>query len=319
MGGERRHATVRSSRWAVLVGLLIGSVLPLAPLRGGEENLRLPHWFWRPPDRPGVGVGCARPGNYAETTFGAAFEDAAQRLWRDRRSRIVTERYALVDANSTFIFNAPLKVRVDTAGFAAFSASLVRVDSARSEQLAVMLVATEPVDVSTAIVPAPPPPDFEAIDDPANYTHIQITPEYFTEISSWREAEKEARTQLAFQARTILTRDVITLNKLVSGSMRRSVDVILSDVRTIARGIDTATSARVVAVRVARSGVKVPDYPLHVQDSLDAAHRATLDSLETTEEARLDTFQRQEEAKVDSLRGRQEAGVDSVQARQPDP
>jgi len=232
-------------------------------LAGGEY---LPSWFWAPPVFADIrcSVGYANEYEYAASSYNAAFDNAALRIWYDRSSRIKVNSGILSLHDETMFLEGTSQISTDTLGFAAFKGSLVRVDSCWVENLVLMLVSTRPITVETNLT-APPTPPVEFDSLPGLTYGVGHAPAYYYSSSSWLDAEIDARLEMALCAFSNVRVHVRMFDQLYGRYSIRKADVLAKDIRVVARYLDTAMGRHVVVVATERESIR--PYPSVVQQS----------------------------------------------------
>jgi|GEM_PF-1391838 len=224
---------------ALFLSLLTGC----APTVRLEESslVLMPGWFWRTTVEINthLAVGYAPVYYNLATSYDAAFDDAALRMFTDRRCRIVGERGSAWEGSAVMSLGSNLRIEADTAGFAVFKSGLARLDSISSAGLAAMLVGTRITQVDK--MPHPPPPirDIQLSTNPTVITGLGSALLYHQPASSWLEAERTARLEAAMAAATRMRGEAADIGSSSLKTTLIEVDVQMKNIRTIARTIDT--------------------------------------------------------------------------------
>ncbi len=230
-------------RWLAGAILLPVGVLFAAP---PEE---MPLWFWTPPHTGNVRSAVGYAGAYytPASSYEEAFQDAAQRLWTDRRCRIVVKTGSSTIAERTLSIGNVFRIEADTTGYAAFRQSLVRLDSCWTDSLVVMLAGTSALDITPWSHPAPAP----ELEMDRNAGFVQGTgfaPLYYHTASSWREAENAARRDLALAAEATVQSLTETRNDQLARTLVLESDVTVAGIHVLGRYREPVSGVFVVVV-----------------------------------------------------------------------
>lgn len=243
-------------RWPpAVVPLLLAIVFVAGVSRAGSA--RLPAWFWTPPSGSEVEcrVGYAGEYEHPESSYREAFEDAARRLWRDRCCRIEVRSGALTLHGETMSLDIGYRITADTADFAAFRETLVRLDSCWTDSLVVMLVGTDRIELDRRMIEAPPlPVEFHGTAG-VGYG-IGAAPAYYHGTSSWREAELGARLDLALNANSTLDVRRRLRDKLYGNLTVRSAGVVAREITVLQRFYDRERGHYMVIVATDRTAIR---------------------------------------------------------------
>jgi len=216
--------------------LIIGCSAPVQSLKPGFEPVLLPVWFWNTPRISGVSlaVGYSPLHRESEYAYKEAFQDAAWRLFCDRRCRIYGEKGIASSPEGTMQMGSTIRIEVDSTGFSAFSKKLVKLDSVATKTMRIILVGTAKVEINKARISVP---DFE-IDNPERDLGLGSAPIYYHESSSWIEAEREARIQLALDAQAEFMGTSETVDEMILQTSVTKTDVTLTGIQTLHRRIN---------------------------------------------------------------------------------
>lgn len=217
----------------------------------------LPWWFWTPPNNKDATcqVGYADEYEYPESSYNAAFNDAALRLWNDRKCRIRVDSGILSLHGETMSLNGSYDISADTTGFAVFMESLVRIDSCWVNNLVLMLVSTTPFMIDSHSIAPPMPPEHYHSKPGFSYG-IGYAPAYYYTTSSWKDAETRARLELALCAASNVRVHARILNEWYGRYSIRKADVLAINIQVIARYLDTSTQRHVVVVATKRENIR---------------------------------------------------------------
>ncbi len=199
---------------------------------GSEKEIIMPAWFWDSP--ASTAVGYSLPHQDSEDAYADAFHDAAWRLFCDRRCRIAGEKAVASSPEGTMQMGSTIGIDVDSTGFEAFSRSLVRLDSAATRAMRIILVGGSNVTIDRTPVPAP----VTAPDNGSTPVGYGSAPPYYYESSSWIEAEYKARLELALQAYSRFTGSSERIDDQILKTSVTGTDVILTNVQTVCRRMD---------------------------------------------------------------------------------
>jgi len=219
-----------------------------------------PAWFWDPPKEP-TAVGYSPMYRESPTANDSAFKDAALRLFMDKRARVSGGTAISETVWGTRNEGNSIDYQLDESDWAMFDnflTSVVRLDSCIVPSLGVgkamriILVGTAEIQVDRSIVPTP-----KDIDAPQGLTDaVGSAIPYFYASSSWQEAERISRVQLAQNSAsvqgltTVETYDsrTSTQSTVTARTVNTDVNVILSNVRVVKRRFDPSTGAHRVWV-----------------------------------------------------------------------
>lgn len=224
-------------------GLVVGLLLLLGPVSGvlfAAEPLNLPAWFWQPPqagDAP-VAVGYARPYRYPASSYEEAFDDAARRLWQDRSCTIRAAKASMKTGPEVLSLGSIAQIEADTSGFAVFQANLVRLDSCWTDRLVLMLVGSK--DIPELKRDRMPSPDHETdtATDPDFLKATGIASTYRFLTTSWLEAERWARRNLALYVQSTVKSYAVTHNQQNIATQTIESVIAFRDIKTLLRTYD---------------------------------------------------------------------------------
>ena len=219
---------------------IISAVVILSLAHAGNENqkdnFQLPAWFW---DTPVAGstltaVGYSQPYRESEHAYADAFNDGAWRLFRDLHSRISGERGTSTVAEGMMNIGSTIRQEIDSTGFTAFSKTIIRLDSASTPTLRIVLVSTGDLPINRELLSE------QSIAPEIIGSHLTqgSAPIYYHESSSWIEAEREARIELAIGTLSSLKGQTEIVDDNIFQTSITETDVILTDIRTMHRRID---------------------------------------------------------------------------------
>ena len=144
-----------------------------------------------------MAVGYSAPHRDSPSAYADAFRDAAWRLFCDRSSLITGERGSATAPEGVLDLGSTLTQEVDSAGFEDFTKGIVRLDSALAGGMRLMLVGTSALPVDTARIKSPPDENPAVGGAPVAEGEAPL---YYYAASSWQEAERKARLELALGA-----------------------------------------------------------------------------------------------------------------------
>jgi hypothetical protein len=216
--------------------LVIGCSAPVQSLKPELEPVLMPVWFWDTPRMGGISfaVGYSPLHQESDHAYQEAFQDAAWRLFCDRQCHIYGEKGIASSPEGTMQMGSTIRIEVDSTGFSAFSGRLVRLDSLATTTMRVILVGTAEVVIDKARISVP---DFE-ITDPEKNLGLGSAPIYYHESSSWIEAEREARIQLALDAHAEFMGSSETADEMILQTAVTKTDVALTGIQTLHRRIE---------------------------------------------------------------------------------
>jgi len=214
--------------------LMVSSiVLSMGSSVHGEDDLLLPGWFWDTPvsDEISFAVGYSNAYIESDHAFGEAFEDAVLRLFTDIHCHIKGEKASASSPGGTMHMGSTIQLVSDTTGLAAFREQVVRLDSVRTPEMLIMLVSTRQIKINRKLTKQPGNPETE------NGVPCSA-PLYMHQSSSWIEAERQARIEIA----TGISSVVKVIDRKQDGRVTKTIvtatDVMLTNVQTIHRRID---------------------------------------------------------------------------------
>ena len=196
----------------------------------------LPVWFWDTPRLSGVSlaVGYSPLHQESDHAYQEAFQDAAWRLFCDRECRIYGEKGIASSPEGTMQMGSTIRIEVDSTGFSAFSKKLVRLDSVATRTMRIILVGTGRVEIDKTPIASP---TFE-MEDAGQGLGLGSAPIYYHESSSWIEAEREARIQLALDAHAEFMGSSETADEMILQTAVTKTDVTLTGIQTLHRRIE---------------------------------------------------------------------------------
>ncbi len=243
---------VRKSDGRIL-GLSCILVLITITSSAADKQLSMPSWFWDMPSDINQSerwaVGYSRPHRDSDHAYDDAFLEGAWRLFSDGHSLVKGESGTASTPRGTMHLGRTLRFsEIDSSAFNVFLKTVVRIDSASTETLRVMLVATGNIKVGRARI-VQPSVGFENENNRKLTTGAaQI---YHFQMSSWIEAEREARLQLATNVYSKIraidksvtafsdSRKMIDLNSRITTI---ETNAVLRNVRTVRRRFDTRSN-----------------------------------------------------------------------------
>jgi len=237
-------------RWAAIVMLFIA----YCGVISAEDNL--PAWFYLPPQQPGIlcEVGYADPYYVPSSSYNEAFEDAAMRLWANRHCIIQVEAAAATHHDDTRLLGGRYAVEFDTIGYSEFKSQLVRIDSCWTDRIVVMLVANDLISVNSSLIESPDSLFLNQYS--TDWVYGQGTaPEYYHMKSTWLEAEKYARRNLAFCANSLMDIWVITNELYYNRYSTRRARIEIRNMNVIRRYVDKSGKGFVVVLRAPRVNI----------------------------------------------------------------
>lgn len=242
--------------WLAFALLLAGLFIPLpGGVTVGQCVAELPPWFTRPGDSAGMAVGYSRPYFIPQSSYDEAFEDASRRLWADRDCIIQATSASVTSGGRTTHMGGVYEVLVDTTGYAAFSESLLRVDSLWTGNLVAMLVDLPEIRDSNPDNLGP-----SAASPSDWYTASYEVPLYHYWTSSLLEAEALARKELTFYTAVHVRGEQRVLNDLMLKTVDLQARTHFRGIRTLTREIDPVGGTCRITVGVPPEGVHLLAY-----------------------------------------------------------
>ncbi|NQT34889.1 hypothetical protein HQ587_06845 [bacterium] len=235
----------------ILFPTIISAVIVLSFAHAGNENqkdnFQLPAWFWDTPVAGSalIAVGYSQQYRESEHAYKDAFHDGAWRLFRDLHSRISGERGISTVAEGTMNIGSTIRQEIDSTGFSAFSKTIIRLDSASTPTQRIMLVSTRDIPINRELLPE------QSVAPEITGSHLAqgSSQLYYHESSSWIEAEREARIELAIGTFSSLKGQTEIVDDNVFQTSITKTDVILTDILTMHRRIDRKKGLVTVWVR----------------------------------------------------------------------
>jgi len=218
-----------------------------------ESHAQYPVWFTEQGRIPGprVVVGYAQPGYRHDSTGGAAYQDALFSYARQNHVKIVGGQIFWNTEAGSFWMGSDFSEDVDTTGLTQAAESLAVLDSFTTPSMQALLLGPKGDELDPAWktrtrwgsrspewIESPPA---SSTDEYA----VGMAPQYYYESSSWKEAERMARRNLA---RSVFT-TVRMLQKSgiqAQGIEHEELRVDLHDISVAARWTDV--NARIVYV-----------------------------------------------------------------------
>jgi len=225
------------------VGLLIAQ---------DEGTYLMPEWFWVTPEKEGslFAVGYARCYYTIQTSYDEAFQDAAWRLFINTESRVVGERGMTRTPRGMFSAGSTMKFVVDSTRFDTFAGTLVRIDSATTDELVVMLLGTNKLSLKRRPKPSPAIPQPSDFERNGFMVLVGSSTRYRYEASSWKDAERNARVEAAVTLNLKIRSIEAHASEQDMQTVVLETDAVIRNLQTVARAIDPVTGERIVLVRV---------------------------------------------------------------------
>jgi hypothetical protein len=208
-------------------------VLVIAGYAYGEDDPILPYWFWDIPvnDNALLAVGYSNAYIESDHAFNEAFDDAVLRLFIDMNCQIKGERATATSPSGTMHMGSTIQVSKDTLGLAEFKLQVIMLDSVRTPEMLIILVSNKEMEINHSLIKQPPEP---YVDNAVSGS----APIYLQQSSSWIEAERVAREELALSKSASVKVVDRKENNNVIKTIVTTTDVMLSDVQTIHQRID---------------------------------------------------------------------------------
>lgn len=213
--------------------------------------INLPGWFWDTPivKNESFAVGYSTVYHNLESSFEIAFDNASWQLFQDQECNIIGERAYIRVPDGVLSMGGVFKVLVDSASFESFKKTIYHIDSTVTADLVLALVGTKQIGAMRKLIPSP------RIRDPDYYLKEEtivgmgISPQYHYETSSWEEAERNARIELAFSSDASIRSLEASIPPHDVQTTVVSTDVVLREIQSVARAIDPVTNVRIIVVR----------------------------------------------------------------------
>ena len=218
-----------------------------------ELHAQYPVWFieqGRIPE-PRVVVGYAQPGYRHDSTGGVAYQDALISYARQSRVKIAGGQIFWNTEAGSFWMGSDFSEEVDTTGLAQAAESLAVLDSFTTPSMQALLLGPKVLELDSPLkaiteweTRAPEWIESPPVSSTDEYA-VGMAPQYYYESSSWKEAERMARRNLA---RSVYT-TVRMLQKSgiqAQGIEHEELRVNLHDISVAARWTDV--NARIVYV-----------------------------------------------------------------------
>jgi hypothetical protein len=205
-----------------------------------------PGWFLRQEGMkcPMTAVGYAVPSFYRDSSIAQATRNAAENVGRQTATHVQGGQVFWATEGGTYLMGADFREQYDTGASKSALSSLVPVDTFVTSSIALVLLSDSGCQVDRRILgrladEVEGPAWTETLPLDAKYTYaVGVAPEYYYEVSSWLEAERSARRNLA---RSVVT-EIKSLQKLSAreGQELRSeeLSVSLHHIEAVARWRD---------------------------------------------------------------------------------
>jgi len=225
--------TSRIIHIAILVLLICTYQFAVAGKKHKKHEPPLPVWFW---DTPQINNGLLTVGyskSYIESkhAYQDAFLDGAWRLFCGKQSRIAGEKAIASSPSGMSHMGSTIREIADSTGFSRFCKRIVRIDSAATPTLRVILIGTRKIDVDQTLMTSPPEPNINL----SRSVSQGCSKMYEFEYSSWLEAERKARNSLA----TGISIEQECLEASTQDNAFKTIvtktDILLTNVQTIHR------------------------------------------------------------------------------------
>lgn len=246
-----------TSRWAkcgrrlaLICGLFLGTCV--------ARSQSYPYWFLHQGEVqcPALAVGYANPSFYRDSAIVHARRNGVENFARMHRTRIAGGQAYWSTEAGTYWMGSNFREEFDTAF--TMSSSMVVLDSHNAQDFVVSLLGDSScvIDASARVKepvsgrPAPGWTESPPRDEGYHYA-VGVAPEYYYETSSWIEAERLARRNLARN----VSLEIKSLQKVAVGGQdirHEELDVTLRDIEVVARWRDVARKIMYVLLRTSK-------------------------------------------------------------------
>jgi len=202
----------------------------------GQKNF-YPSWFVTAPEGAVTAVGYALSSYYPENAIQLACENAFYNLASFKSTRFKGEEGTISVPNGHLYAGNNFVEIIDSTLLENLSNQIVYLDTTIVGSLTLVLVSDEHIDISKELVEVNRLPIWiNQLPDATNELYaIGVSPIYFREVSSWLQAEKDARLQLALSLGIRIKTMEKQLNESYQEITQYSVDQILKNVKVVAR------------------------------------------------------------------------------------
>ncbi|MBC8205202.1 hypothetical protein ISS30_04335 [bacterium] len=200
------------------------------------EPLVMPSWFWDTPRIEGLqsAVGYSQFYRDGPDAYREAFLDGAWRLFNDEEAYFAGARALSSGAGVQMSMGSTINMRIDSTGFDDFVKYIVRVDSFAAENMRIMLVAADEFQPEKGLCPSPPANNVK-VPEAGVFTGYSVTPKYYYSSSSWIEAERIARIELAVNASS----KIKSVENVADGNILSTIivetDINMVNIQTVQR------------------------------------------------------------------------------------
>ncbi len=213
-----------------------------------------PSWFYAPPKNSVTATGMARLSHFKESAISQASERALAGLARNIRVRIAGEERSLGLAGRELYLGNTITETVDSSTVGYAESVICYLDTVISDDLVLVLAATGSYACSSEMLQADALPEWTRhIPDQPGYAYgLGAAPVYYTEISSWSEAEQAARRHLAL---SLMSREK-SLGKISHYGLQEArsteTDIVLQNIETVGRARDEQFFYLLIRMRIGR-------------------------------------------------------------------
>ncbi|MFH0992107.1 MAG: LPP20 family lipoprotein [bacterium] len=201
-------------------------------------------------------VGFANTAFYKDSAIAFALRNGAEDAGRMAKTKIQGGQIYWSTEGGTFWMGADFREQFDSSAAQTALTSFTPIDTFISSSLVLVLFANAPCELDVALrshgrINARAPSWTETIPRDTNYLYaVGIAPEYYYEISSWREAERIARRNLAGNVH-IKIRALQKLTAYEGQDIRHEeISVTLKDIQVVARWRDLGKKIFYVLIRM---------------------------------------------------------------------
>jgi hypothetical protein len=239
-------------------GVLVGSIVLWLGTASTAQTY--PRWFLdqeHAASGPTV-VGYAHASIYPDSSAAQAIRDGSERWVRQRRTELTGGQLFWQTAIGTAWMGSSIQERFDATAVGSACAYLVPVDTLLSESIVAVLLGPPGSMLDPAwrqrqaVAGTPAPAWAEQPPEGGGYIYaVGLAPAYHYEMSSWDEAERNSRVNLARAVRVTMA-GVQNMGIQEHALEREQLSVVLANVQALARWRDLQERVYYVLVRMPR-------------------------------------------------------------------
>ncbi|MBF8296552.1 MAG: hypothetical protein HW389_3097 [Bacteroidetes bacterium] len=207
-----------------------------------------------------VAVGYADPSYFPDSSISRAAKNARENFARQKETHVQGGQLFWATEGGTYWMGADFREQYDAAASGSALASLVPVDTLVNSSMTLVLLTDRLCQINRAALrqvslSGEAPRWTETLPQDGEYFYaVGVASEYYYEVSSWMEAERNARRNLA---RSVVVA-VASLQKLSSREgqdiRREEISVSLSHIDVVARWRDRTNGIFYVLLRAPKEG-----------------------------------------------------------------